>query len=596
MYSEKKNVCQLLALLKLHGISHFVVSPGSRHVPIVISMQNDPFFKLFSVVDERSASFFALGLIQQRKEPVGVICTSGTASANYCSAINESLYQELPLLVITGDKPECLRDQHEDQMIRQSTMYSSISKFVANLPIVSNENDAWYCNRLINEALLELTHHGNGPVQINIPVPEHTDKFNTPQLPVERKVARYDLGTTIFKEVAEKLSGKKIAIVCGEGFMISQEQNKILDEFCRKTGAVVLCDKMSNCHVENSIYNSLTLLSAINNGDLTKLVPDIIISIRANFVFNDNLKVFVTRAKANNSSIENWFVHPSGRLVDPYKGLLTNIFEMDEFLFFAKVSDSLEALQQENEYAELWKTLSQSIEMPNDSYGHLGATGLLLKNIPSGSVLQLANSNSVRMAQLFHLDPSIEVHCNRGTDGIDGCMSTAVGFASESEKTVYLMIGDLTFFYDMNALWNRHLGKNLRIFLENNGGGSLLHLPNRPEAAAKLLPNFISARHNASAKAWAQDRGMTYLSAQNEEELKNNIKLFTSNDIEGPVLLEVFSDMLDDIKKYKQYHAIVNRSKLEENLKTRSKRVVLDVLNILGIDPETVKNLIRGKK
>jgi 2-succinyl-5-enolpyruvyl-6-hydroxy-3-cyclohexene-1-carboxylate synthase len=200
------------------------------------------------------------------------------------------------------------------------------------------------------------------------------------------------------------------------------------------------------------------------------------------------------------------------------------------------------------------------------------------------------------MAQLFHLDPSIEVHCNRGTDGIDGCMSTAVGFASATEKTVFLMIGDLTFFYDMNSLWNRHLGNNLRIFLENNGGGSIMHLPKRPEFAAKLLPNYISAKHDASAKAWAIDRGITYLSARNEKELRENMLLFTSSDTEGPVLFEVFNDLLDDVNRFKQYHATVNRSKLDQSLKSRSKRVILDVFNILGIDPATIKNVIIGKK
>ena len=286
MYSEKRNVCQLLALLKEHNISHFVVSPGSRHIPIVISMEYDPFFKLYSVVDERGASFFAIGLMQRFKEPVGVICTSGTASANYCSAINECLYQELPLLVLTADRQESLRDQHEDQMIRQSTMYSPIVKMVANLPLVKDENDAWFNNRLINQALLELTHHGNGPVQINIPVPEHIDAFNTLVLPNERKVNRYDLSNTNWNRIANNLKGKNILVVCGEGYVFTEEQYKILDEFCKKYDAVVLSDKMSNCHVSNSIENAFPVLQALSNADVTELAPDIIISIRANFSFN----------------------------------------------------------------------------------------------------------------------------------------------------------------------------------------------------------------------------------------------------------------------------------------------------------------------
>ena len=191
--------------------------------------------------------------------------------------------------------------------------------------------------------------------------------------------------------------------------MISSEQNNVLNCFCKKTGAVVLCDKMSNCHVNNGIQNAYTVISALNNADVTNLSPDIIISIRANFSFNDSLKNFVNKVKKNGIQAENWYVHPSGRLVDPYKGLLTRIYEMDEFDFFSKVAESYDALPSDDEYVEIWKTISESIEEPTDGYGHLGATGLLLNNIPSGSALQLSNSNSVRMAQLFQLDPSIEV-------------------------------------------------------------------------------------------------------------------------------------------------------------------------------------------
>lgn len=595
MYSEKRNVCQLLALLKEHNISHFVVSPGSRHIPIVISMEYDPFFKLYSVVDERSASFFAIGLMQKLKEPVGIICTSGTASANYCSAINECLYQELPLLVLTADRQESLRDQHEDQMIRQSTMYSPIVKMVANLPLVKDENDAWFNNRLINQALLELTHHGNGPVQINIPVPEHIDAFNTLVLPNERKVNRYDLSNTNWNRIANNLKGKNILVVCGEGYVFTEEQYKILDEFCKKYDAVVLSDKMSNCHVSNSIENAFPVLQALSNADVTELAPDIIISIRANFSFNPEFKGFVKRAKLKGSKIENWYVHPDGRVVDPYQGLLTDIYEMDEFCFFEQLAKEKTEYPLEPDYAEAWKVIANAIDEPDVAYGHIDAVGKFLKHIPNDCILQLANSNSVRMAQLYHLDSSIEVHCNRGTDGIDGCMSTTIGFASETDKPVFLMIGDLTFFYDMNALWNRQLGSNVRIFLDNNGGGAIMHMPNRPAFALEHLPNYISAKHNASAKAWAEDRGFKYISAHTEDEIERGVKFLCDLETEGPVLLEVFSDMLEDTRIFKEYYSTIRREKIDQGLKGKSKSVIRKVCLILGIDPSNLKEKILGR-
>lgn len=590
MFSEKRNVRQLLSLLKAHNISHFVVSPGSRHIPIVISMEADPFFHLYSVVDERGASFFAIGLMQRFKEPVGVICTSGTAAANYCSAINECLYQELPLLVLTADREECVRDQREDQMIRQSTMFQPIAKFVANLPLVKDENDAWHNNRLINEALLELTHRGFGPVQINIPIPKHTDEFNVPDLPVERKISRFDLSNTDWLATGDYLKGKKIVVVCGEGFTLAEEERESIETFCDKFDAVVLCDKMSNCHVTNSIENTFPILQALNNIDAKELAPDIVISIRANYSFNPEFKSFMSSIKGH--KCENWCIHPSGRIYDPFKGLLTNVYEMNEFTFFRNVAE-VATMVAEPSYAETWKVISESIEEPQGEYAHVNTVGSFLRQLPKNSILQLANSNSVRLAQLYHIDPSIEIHCNRGTDGIDGCMSTTVGFASETEKPVFLMIGDLTFFYDMNALWNRHLGKNIRIFIQNNGGGAIMHMPKRPDFAAEHLPNFISARHDASVKAWAEDRGFKYLSAHTPEEVKAGAKILTDLSVEGPIILEVFSDMLEDTKIFKNYYAIINRDKLDKSLKTRTKIVALKVLSILGIDKDDFKKIIR---
>lgn len=595
MFSDKKNVCQLVALLKQHGISHFVISPGSRHIPIVISMQQDPFFKLYSVVDERSASFFAIGLIQSLKKPVGVICTSGTASANYCSAINESLYQELPLLVITADRQQCLLDQHEDQMIRQATMYANITKKLVNLPVVTNEQDAWYNNRLINEALLELNHHGFGPVQLNIMIPQHLDNFSTLKLPLERKISRYNLENANWKETVDYLNNKKILLVCGEGFVFTKEQSDVFNAFCNTFNVVVLCDKMSNCHLDNSIDNAFPVLQALSDEDITELAPDLILTIRGNFSFNPEFKGFVGRLKSKGFKIDNWYIHSDGRVVDPYQGILTQIFEMSEFSFF---KNALKASNNENtksNFVECWKIISQCIEEPHIEYGQVDAVGKFFSKIPGNSILHLANSNSVRVAQMFHLDSSIEIHCNRGTDGIDGCMSTTVGFACNTEKLTFLVIGDLTFFYDMNALWNRQIGKNLRILIVNNGGGSVMHLPARPEFALEMMPSFISAKHNAKAEAWCVDRGFEYLSAHTDKELDACLESFVDENSNKPIVLEIFSEMIHDISQYKAYYASINRTKITQKLESKPKDVVKKVCHVLGINPSHLKSEIKEK-
>ena len=585
MFSTKKNVLQLLSLLKAHSIKRFVVSPGSRHIPIVLSMESDPFFELYSVVDERSASFFALGLIQRFEEPVGVICTSGTASANYCSAISEAYYQELPLLVLTADRLPCLLDQHEDQMIHQSTMYVNVTKYVANLPVVNTLQDEWYNNRLINEALLELNHHGTGPVQINIPVADHMDDFTVTELPRQRKINRYDLSVPeeFWKKIANRLSDKKIIIVCGEGNPLKEMELKALDSFCQKFDCIILSDKISNCHHRYAVENAFPTLQAMSHGDVEETIPDVIISIRSNYSFNPEFKSFVKRYAS--TKIENWYVSASGKIIDPFQ-CLTDVFEMNEFIFFSKISQAKEDILINHQYAELWTIISSSIEEPIVPYGHIYTIGKFLNNIPDDCILHLSNSNSVRIAQLYSISPSIEVHCNRGTDGIDGCMSTMVGYASGTDKPVFLMIGDLTFFYDMNALWNRQLGKNVRIILSNNDGGAIMHMPKRPELATSLLPNYISAQHHTSAKAWVEDRGFTYLSAHNEKEVEEGVRKLTDLSVEGPVILEVFTDMLEDTKIFKGYYATIRRSTLEDKLKHKAIVVKRRIFNALGIKEE----------
>ena len=365
-------------------------------------MESDPFFELYSVVDERSASFFALGLIQRFEEPVGVICTSGTASANYCSAISEAYYQELPLLVLTADRLPCLLDQHEDQMIHQSTMYVNVTKYVANLPVVNTLQDEWYNNRLINEALLELNHHGTGPVQINIPVADHMDDFTVTELPRQRKINRYDLSVPeeFWKKIANRLSDKKIIIVCGEGNPLKEMELKALDSFCQKFDCIILSDKISNCHHRYAVENAFPTLQAMSHGDVEETIPDVIISIRSNYSFNPEFKSFVKRCAS--TKIENWYVSASGKIIDPFQ-CLTDVFEMNEFIFFSKISQAKEDILINHQYAELWTIISSSIEEPIVPYGHIYTIGKFLNNIPDDCILHLSNSNSVRIAQLYSI-------------------------------------------------------------------------------------------------------------------------------------------------------------------------------------------------
>lgn len=576
MYPTNKSVLQLVSLLKAHGVKRYVISAGSRHKQIEIALGCDPFFEIYSVVDERSASFFALGLIQKYDEPVGILCTSGTASSNYCSAINEAYYQHLPLLVITADKPSRIQDQQEDQMIHQIGQYASIAKFTTNLPEINSPLDEWHLNRLVNEALLELNHHGRGPVHINIPIASYEDTFVTKELPKCRVINRYDY-TSNFTAFADYLLNKKILVVLGEGQPMTKEQSNSLDNFVKKFDCILMADKMSNCHHENILENSLPLLLALSNADLEELRPDLIITCRANYSFNDAFKGFVRRC---GGGIEHWYVSPSGKIVDPFKSL-TKVYEMKEFDFMDRLVKGTNKFSDSFDYSETWKLISSSIDEPNFDFCHITAVGKVLKSIPRNSCVQLANSHTVRMAQFFMIDPSVKVFCNRGTDGIDGSMSTAVGFAAPSDQLVYLLIGDLSFFYDMNALWNVHINKNIRIMMVNNGGGSILTVPNCNYPEGSNVPEYIKARHKATAKAWVEDRGFKYYSATNMEELELGVAALADIDSVDPIFLEVFTDNDTDFKLMSAYSWSINRMKLDEKIKRGAFHMCKRVLRLV---------------
>lgn len=561
MYSNNKTILQLLSLLKAFNINKVVISSGTRHFPLIHSLESDNYFKLYSVVDERSAAFFALGLIQHHNEPVAICCTSGSAVLNYGSAVSESFYQHLPLLLITVDRFPELLGQKEDQMLRQDNPFHEFIKYHANLPDIKNNMDEWYVNRVINEALIELNHHGKGPVQINFPILEHNiDPYNIESLPKVRKVTLHtsDMDADEWLAHSRKLIDKKILIVWGQSVPFNNDLQDNLTNFCNTYNCVILTDKISNLHHPNAIENAFVLLRSMTLEEEKELFPDIVITVGANIVFNGEIKSYLKR---NASEFENWQVGPEKNICDPFH-CLNEIFEMNESFFFEKISRT-DIEKTDQNYYHRWQNIATLIEEPDVEYSQLFAIGRLIKSIPPKSILHLANSNTIRMGHLFEIEKSIKCFCNRGVNGIDGCMSAAVGYASATDQLVFLIIGDLAFFYDMNSLWNKHLSKNLRILLINNEGGAVIHMAFNQEMG-KTLPPHASAGHKTSARGWVESLGITYYQANNETELEKGISVLTDASIEGPILLEVFTQKESDVQILKQYFTDINRITLKD--------------------------------
>lgn len=575
MYSSNKLIQQIVYLLKANNIRKIVVSPGSRHFPLSHSMENDSFFEMYSVVDERSAAFFALGLIQESDEPVAICCSSGTSVVNYGSAVSEAFYQKLPLLLLTADRVPELLGQMEDQMIKQDDVFREFSKYHGQLPLIKSELDEWYANRIINEALIELNHHGRGPVQLNYPIFEHrTDTFETEKLPDFRRITFYDaqVGNDVWSNLSSKISGKKIMIVCGQSVPFSNRLNVALDVFCQKFDCTIITDRISNCVHSHAITNAFVVLKALSVKEQTELAPDVLITLGGNVVFNSEIKDYVKR---NAPDVLQWQVGPESKVCDTFRNLKA-IFEMNEALFFERIAET-ESGKSNDELFNAWKQISDTVVEPEVGYSQLSAIGQLIHRIPSDTVLHLANSNAIRMGHLFRIDHSIKCFCNRGVNGIDGSMSTAVGYAAKSNKPVFLIIGDLSFFYDMNALWNRHLNANIRILLVNNQGGAVMHLPFSNDMG-QVLTKHTSAGHVTSAKGWVESVGMKYMSANSDKELAEGIDMLVDLSIKGPLLLEVFTIKDNDAAIYKKFMSEINRVTLTDKAMQKAGRLFKNIL------------------
>ena len=573
MYSNLKSIQILVAMLKKKNIRNIVISPGNSHNAIVRSIEEDGFFKTYNIVDERSAAFFATGLIQELNEPVAICCTSGTAATNYMTGVTEAFRRKLPLIVITGDKNPYYLAQLEDQMIDQVNLFKTNTRYTNSLPIVKNEKDEWYCQRVINEAFLEMDHHGIGPVHINVPIEEGmlaiNNDFTTTELPKVNLIERIDYKTSEddIRNKFEELKNKKVLILYGQDNNVTEEKINKLEKIFDNYNCVISVDKLSNIHCKGSIETTRAALAAKISKTFNELIPDIVITIGGNVAWDGKFSL-----KGFKNQFESWLVTEEGKVQDYYKNL-TTIFEMtmEEFLDnMAKYN-----VDKSNSYYELWSNKTKEFNIPEFEYSNLYTVQRLMNNLPKNSELNLANSTTIRIAQYFDLDDSIKVYCNRGVNGIDGCMSTFIGQAATSDKLNFLIIGDLTFFYDMNALWNRYVGKNVRIMLNNNSGAALFHF-NQGLKNYPTLNENVAADHDAISKGWVESRGFKYLYARNKEEFDKNLQEFLNPDSDKPIILEVFTKKEDDARLQHEFFDfnLSESEKLKRGIKNVIKKAI----------------------
>lgn len=550
MLSNKRNILQLVALMIEHGVEDVVVCPGSRNAPILHTLQevakesgtDRAPLRLHPLTDERSAGFFAIGQALATKKPVAVVVTSGSALVNLHPAVTEAFYQQVPLIVVSADRPQAWIGQMDGQTMPQAGAFGAMSKMSVCLPEVKNEEDAWHCNRLINEALMECRHRVDGPVHINVPISEPLYEFDTPTLPKERVIRRIEgVYPEQMRELAEMLkSSKRRMIIIGQKTDDRQIGTGFMKELDRAYIAV-------GEHLANPGEGSVVLL--LNNqlmdileANEEELKPDLVITVCGHIV-NKRLKQFLRKHPPQ----QHWHVSGDGKVADLFK-CLTTVVEAQPYIFLQALAYLSIPLDEGEDYSSRWKKKlvesepnipnkteeEEEKEMERGQNGEYGGqqnkevdrednegrgreetiVGRLMGMLPDDAVLHLANSSSVRYAQEFKLKASVTVCCNRGINGIEGCMSSAVGYAKATpERPNYVVIGDLAFFYDQNALWNTELPDNLHILVLNNGGGKIFDTLPLPES--KESRRLIQAKHHTSAESVAQEYGLRYMRVEN---------------------------------------------------------------------------------
>ena len=471
----------------------------------------------------------------------------------YGGAKPRSGYSRSLLSATAADRPTAWVGQMDGQTIPQAGMFREITRRSVQLPQITDKEEEWYCNRLINEAILSLDSRVKGPVHINIPLDEPLFGFNSPTLPPVRVIRQSSPAYQIAQEerYAERFASySKRMIIVGQ-LPPDNGLNELLEKLRDQSDVVVLSEQLSNISAGGTSTFD-TVLYAASEKEMEELTPELVITLGGHIV-SKRLKQFIRSANIH----EQWQISPDGEVIDTFQSV-TDIIRSDDKTFLRHLADELNGLESNDgkrskNFKHLWESACALITEPNVAFSDLYAVGAYLQALPDNASLQLGNSNSLRLAQLFDIHQSIRVFCNRGTNGIEGSLSTSVGYAAASGSLTFLLIGDLSFFYDMNAIWNKYCGSNLRILLNNNGGGEIFGiLPGLNKS--EVLHEYIAATHSTRAKAWAEQQGFLYLSAHDEEEFNRHLPLLTDEGSEQPVLLEVFTSMDKNASQIRAYY------------------------------------------
>ena len=555
----------VVQLCKAKGIKHIVLSPGSRNAPLTIGFTYDEYFTCYSIVDERSAAFFALGIIQKLREPVAVVCTSGSALLNYYPAVAEAFYSDLPLVVLSADRPKYLVGIGDGQTIDQQDVYRNHILYFANLKLdiekernksdvdelpifksfeskvekilglqrtIQQENE-YEVNKALNIAILN-----NGPVHLNVPFDEPLyDMVEiTSVSPVNEMPNLKPKSIDNIQELSKKWSSaKKKMVLVGVNEPIKIDQS-YLDLLADDESVIVFTETTSNIHHSGFFPSIDKIIAPLTKADFIKLQPEILLTF-GGMIVSKKIKAFLREFKPK----EHWHIDPK-KANDTFF-CLTEHIKVSVNDFFKEFDQHISA--NSSDYRNYWQGIKEDRCHKHNDYlkqipfSDFKAFDLVLNSLPDNSNVQVGNSSAIRYTQLFDLNSTLKIYCNRGTSGIDGSTSTAIGFAAVTHEQTIFITGDLSFFYDSNALWSNYIPANFRIILINNGGGGIFRiLPGHKNT--KNFDTFFETAHDLNAKQLCDMYHFNYQCVSNDLDLKNELSDFYS-DSKKPKLLEIFT-------------------------------------------------------
>lgn len=580
-HSVERNAQMLVALLKAKGIRRVIASPGTTNITFVWSVQQDSFFEVFSAVDERHAAYLACGMAAESGEPVVITCTGATASRNYFPGLTEAHYRKLPILAVTAMQSLNRVGHLSPQALDRSTPPADtvIESVVCRVP--QTDADAHACFLSINKALIALTRHGGGPAHINLETFYSSD-FSVQELPAIKPI---EYVTVTAKQWPEIPRDKRIAIWIGSHALFSKDETRAIEAFASQYNAVVIKDHTSGYYGASAVNAALLCSQGIgSNSKFANLIPEFLIHLGE--VSGDYPSIRLARV-----SDFVWRVARDGELRDTF-GKLTAIFEMAEVDFFGHYTSSSNGIGEDSDFAKSWQKATQEVreKIPELPFSNPWIASQLAPQLPAGSVLHLAILNSLRSWNLFPLPKDVVAYSNVGGFGIDGCVSTMIGASLASpQKRFFTVVGDLAFFYDLNALGNRHCGKNMRILLINNASGSEFHIYSHPaakfgEAAGAYIAadgHYGNGSRNL-VRHYVEDLGLEYRSADSKESFTEQLVWFLG-DSEHSLVLECFTTPSDESDAQKLLNTIEvppqsSRSKVTSMLPSSVKSVIKRVI------------------